>query len=89
MKIKIINAENDKKQFSINDEDLLDFTYESLKRIINEALSCDDEPDFETASGLEDYETLIKELIKKSRTDDFKNAVRNAKDCASKVNEEL
>ena len=78
MIIKIEKTNEGKIIFGMDNE-TYDFSYDSFSKLINKVYCNDDEVTYKTEEGLEEYEKLLSEIIKKCREEDYRNAVNEAK----------
>lgn len=89
MKISIKKDNNNKILFDIDEQLNLPFEYNSFKILINKSTEDESEPVFDCEDELKEYKELIEDIIKKTRTDDFKNVLIKAKTNAKDVQEEI
>lgn len=74
MLIKIFN-DNDVTKMNI-DEDISVFDFEALDNLIEKIVSSSADIIVNAAEGLENYKTLIEELIKEIKSEDFQKALQ-------------
>ena len=73
MLIKIFN-DNDVTKMNV-DEEISVFDFEALDNLIEKIVSCSSDIIVNADVGLENYKTLIDELIKEIRGEDFQKAL--------------
>lgn len=74
MLIKIFN-DNDVTKMKV-DEEISVFDFEALDNLIEKIVSCSSDIIVNADAGLENYKTLIDELIKEIRGEDFQKALQ-------------
>ena len=78
MNIKIAKSDEEKIIFEFENI-IYEFSYDSFSVLINSVYDNDEEIIYDTEDGLEEYEKLLSEIIKKCREEDYRNAVNAAK----------
>lgn len=87
MKIKVDKKDNGEIVFYIDDEEHK-FEYEEFDKLIDSVYDNDSEIEYESLNELKEYEKLLKGIIDGARTDDFREAVKKAKEANKKIKEE-
>lgn len=86
MEIKIVKKEDGEIIFEY-DEKENKFDYENFEELIERVYDNDDEITYNTGDGLKEYEDLLKGIIEGARTEDYREAVKNAKEAKEKLEE--
>lgn len=76
MKNVRIDEVNGIVKFKIDNDDFVEFNYESLNCIISIAVANDEEIIVNCEEKFKNYKLLITNLIEEVRTEDFKNALK-------------
>ena len=83
MKIDIIKKEDGEIVFCIDKEEYK-FEYEALDKLIERVYN----NDAETTEELKEYEELLKGIVTGARKEDYREAVRKAKEASEKLESE-
>lgn len=87
MKISIIKKEDGEIFFCIDGEEHK-FEYEEFDKLIEIVYDNDAEVVYEAVEELREYEELLKGIISGARTDDYREAVKKAKEANEKLESE-
>ena len=87
MKIDIIKKEDGEIVFCIDKEEYK-FEYEALDKLIERVYNNDAEVTYETTEELKEYEELLKGIVIGARKEDYREAVRKAKEASEKLESE-
>lgn len=87
MKINIIKKENGEIVFCIDNKEHK-FEYEEFDRLIEEVYDNNIEITYESIEELKEYEELLKGIVDGARTDEYREAVKKAKEANEKLENE-
>ena len=87
MKIDIIKKEDGEIVFC-SDKEEYKFEYEALDKLIERVYNNDAEVTYETTEELKEYEELLKGIVTGARKEDYREAVRKAKEASEKLESE-
>lgn len=79
MEIKIVKKEDGEIIFEYDGKENK-FDYENFDELIERVYNNDDEITYITSEELKEYEELLKGIIDGARTEDYREAVKNAKE---------
>ena len=85
MIVRIVIDDDRKEKFIIDEKEILDFSFDSLDRIITICATTEVKIIVESEETLENYKTLIEEIVKGARSKEFLEAVRAANDASKKL----
>ena len=78
MEIEIIKKEDGEIIFKIDEEENK-FEYEYFDKLIEKVCENDEEIHYKTVEELKEYEELLKGIIEGARTEDYRQAIKQAK----------
>lgn len=87
MKIDVIKKEDGEIVFCIDKEEHK-FEYEEFDKLIEKVYDNDIEVTYESIDELKEYEELLKGIVSGARTDDYREAVKKAKEANEKLESE-
>lgn len=84
MEIKIVKKEDGEIIFEYDGKEN-QFDYENFDELIERVYDNDDEIIYNTSEELKEYEELLKGIIDGARTEDYREAVKKAKEAKEKL----